>query len=300
MLFNKDNRLWTVPSDRKDLLLYSRENEWWGWKRENSFSFNGDITDVVTIRDINVVNGESTLVVFTTKGIYHVVGSGVESSPYVRVPMFGGDGNSEIDTYAGSALPFNGSIFFLAKSTDGGYETGAYGQKVYEYNLQQLVELSGRIKKTGTLDGDTNELEFVSLVAGDKYILKKLTNDTCLVYHKDARGWLTYSATAGQDWTWESKKFDRGSKERGTVANASRFKMDYSGEVVLTFKVWNGLDPSDASNYSEKSVTLGTPGGARNTIENMMPSNMGSQWSFKLVGTYDVSGSGEVYNMWFL
>ena len=73
MLFNKDNRLWTVPSDRKDLLLYSRENDWWGWKRENSFSFNGDIVDVVAIRDINVVNGESTLVVFTTKGIYHIL-----------------------------------------------------------------------------------------------------------------------------------------------------------------------------------------------------------------------------------
>jgi hypothetical protein len=296
MLFNKDNRLWAVPSDRKDLLLFSRENDWWGWSRENSFSFNGDITDVVAIRDINVVNGESTLVIFTTKGIYHIVGSGVESSLYLRVPMFGGDGQSDIDTYAGSALPFNGSIFFLAKSSDGGYETGAYGQKVYEYNLQQLVELSGRIKKTGTLDGDTNEMEFVSLLAGDKYILKKLTNDTCLVYHKDARGWLTYSATGGADWEWESKKFDRQSRERGTVANASRFKIDYKGDLIITFKIWNGDDPTDSNNYSEKTASLSSA--TRTQFESMLPSNMGPQWSFKLESDSDTTA--EVYNMWFV
>lgn len=293
MLFNKDNRLWTVPSDRKDLLLYSRENDWWGWKRENSFSFNGDIRDVVAIRDIAVVNGESTLVVFTSQGIYHIVGSGVESSPYVRVPMFGGDGSSNIDTYAGSALPFNGSIFFLAKSSDGGYETGAYGQKVYQYDLQQLAELSGRIKKTPTLDGDTNELEFASLLGGDKYILKKLTNGTCLVYHKDARGWLTYSSTAAQDWVWESKKFDRQALERGTIADSSRFKIDYktqnANELTLEFTIYA------RGGTSTKTVTLPNSGGSRKVLENMLPANMGEQWSFKLTG----DPNAEVYNMWF-
>ena len=33
-VFAKDNRLWLVPTSRKDLLLYSRAGDWWGWLRE--------------------------------------------------------------------------------------------------------------------------------------------------------------------------------------------------------------------------------------------------------------------------
>lgn len=293
MTFEKDNRIWLVPSDRKDLLLYSRQDEWWGWARENSFSFNGDIIDVVTIRDISVVSGETTLVVFTTKGIYHIVGAGVESSPYTRVPMFGGDGYSEIDMFAGSALPFNGSVFFMSKSSDGNYDTGAYGQKVYEYNLQQLVELSGRIRENSALS-DGGELEFASLIGGDKYILKKLTNDKCLVYHKDARGWLTYDVGTTDPWTWESKRYDRRIQQQGTWFDSSMYKIDYEGsgtadELTLTF--W--VKPFGKS-YVSKFVQLSNNG--RTIKQGMLPANMGEQWYFTLTGNSDV----KVYNMWFV
>lgn len=299
LLLDKDNRLWTVPSDRKDLLLYSRENDWWGWKRENSFSFTGDVIDAVPIRDINVVNGESTLVVFTTKGIYHIVGSGTPDSPYTRVPMFGGDDQSNIDMYQGSALPFNGSIFFLAKSSDGLYETGAYGQKVYEYNLQQLTELSGRIKKTSTLNGDgvtgeTNEMEYASLIGGDKYVMKKLTNDTCLVYHKDARGWMTYSSVLTDPdnrWIWTSKTFDRMARERGTIADATRLKIDYKGDLKIRLYTYT----SDVEYLFQAPNGIELSSASRTIWENMLPATMGEQWKFQLEGTPDT----EVYNMWF-
>ncbi len=292
MVFNKDNRIWTVPSDRKDLLLYSRDTDWWGWRRENSFSFNGDIRDVVAIRDISVVSGESTLVVFTSKGIYHIVGSGTESSPYTRVPMFGGDDINNIDAYSGSALPFNGSIFFMAKSTDGKYETGAYGQKVYEYNLQQLIELSGRVKETPILAQNSDELEFVSLIGGDKYILKKLNNNTCLTYHKDARAWVTFTddGTPTDDWTWESKHFDRSAIQQGTLLDSKAFKIDYEGDVTLTFYV----KPYGKTAFvSKPPIELS---GSRQFYENLMPANMGVQSYFTLSGT----STAKVYNMWFV
>ena len=288
-VFSKDSRVWVVPSDRQDLLLYSREGDWWGWDRNNSFSFNGNITDVSIMRDQTVVSGLQTLVVATTEGLYHITGNGTPDAPYARIPMFGGDGYTDLNIAANSMLHTNGKIMLLTKSSDGTYEKGTYGQKVYEYDLQQLTEVSGRIRDEVSILG-TGDVTYANIIGGDKYVLKKADQTSGVVYHRDARGWLTYNNTES-GWKWTSKHFPRAVMTRGNPASAKQLKLDYIGEITLTFY----LEREQEGDVRTIDVSLSSPG-QRTEWQNMMPSGMSRKWWMTLEG----DANSKVFGFWFV
>jgi len=288
-LFNKDNRLWVIPTDRQDLLMYSRAGDFWGWRRENSFSFNGDIVDTAIVRDPSVVSGELTLVVFTTKGIYHIIGLGTEASPYTLLPVIGGDDFTNIDVYPGSVVQTNGVVMFLSRSTDGEYDTGPYGQKVYEYDLQNVTEVSGRVRGDAQITG-TSLVNFASFTGGDKYLVSKEVSGAGLLYHKDARGWLNFNQNASNPWRWKSKTFNRRIMGRGNPAFARMFKVDYEGDITMTF----GIIDSETGNERLLNVNLSSV--ARTTLENVMPAGMADQWYLLFTG----EDNSILHNFWFV
>lgn len=284
-IFNKDNRLWVVPTTRQDLLLYSRPGDWWGWRRENSFSFNGNIVEVALVRDPTVISGLLTTVVFTTKGIYHIVGEGTQDSPYTLLPTVGGDDFTNVETFPSTVVNANGAVMLATKSSDGGYDTGSYGQKIYQYDLQNLVEVSGRVRESVGSGTPVN----AGLLGGDKYIYRK-TATTGLVYHKDARAWVSFDEGV-TGWSWTSKKFDVTRGQQGTVGSAKQFKVDYKGDVTITFY----MKPYGKDTPVSKSVSLSSV--SRTMYQNVLPANMGEQWYFKVEGA---SSTDEVYNFWFV
>jgi len=289
MVFNKDSRLWVVPTDRKDLLLYSRAFDWWGWNRENSFSVNGNITNVAILRDPTVVSGLQTLVVTTTKGIYHITGDGTEAAPYALIPMFGGDGFTDLEVAESSMVTTNGAIMLMTKSSDGGYETGTYGQKIYEYDLQKLTEVSGRIRGDVAISG-TGTVSYANISGGDKYILKKADQTEGVVYHRDARGWIKYDNTES-GWKWTSKHFPREMMSRGNPAFARQLKIDYIGDITLTFY----FEKAQEGDISSKVVSLSSSG-QRREWQNALPASMGRKWWMTLEG----DATSKVYGFWFV
>lgn len=288
-IFNKDNRVFVVPTDRQDLILYSDESAWWQWRRENSFRFNGNIVEISLVRDTTVLTGQQTLVVSTTTGIYHMIGNGSEDTPYEVIPVIGGDGFTDLEVMASSQINANGDVFLMTKSTDGGYETGAYGQKIYQYDLQKLIEISGRVRESTALAG-TGGLSYANLIAGDKYLIKKTDQDLGLVYHKDARGWL-YFDTTESGWKWTSKHFTREQLGRGTPAFAKQFKIDYIGSVTVRFYI----EQKDRGDVQTLEVPLSSVG-FRTEYQNVMPSGMGRKWWLEIEG----DSNSEVYGFWFV
>lgn len=288
-VFNKDNRVFVVPTGRQDLLLYSDENAWWQWRRENTFRFNGNIVELTPVRDTSVLTGQQTLIVSTTTGIYHLIGNGTEEIPYEVIPVIGGDGHSDLEVMSGSQINANGSIFLITKSADGSYEAGAYGQKVYQYDLQKLVEISGRIRDSEPLKG-TGALSYATLVAGDKYVLKKSDQTLGLVYHKDARGWV-YLDPNTSGWKWTSRYFTRDQLSRGTPAFAKQFKVDFIGSVTVRFYI----EQKTQGDVQVKEINLSSIG-FRKEYQNMMPSGMGRKWWLELEGDIE----SEVYGLWFV
>jgi hypothetical protein len=298
-VINKDNRVFLVPTDRQDLILYSDENAWWQWKRENTFRFNGNIVELSLVRDTTVLSGQQTLVVSTTTGIYHLIGNGTEESPYEVLPVLGGDGFTDLEVMPSSQINANGDIFLMTKSASGAYDEGAYGQKVYQYDLQKLIEISGRIRGSDALDG-TGGLEFANLIAGDKYLLKKTDSDNGLVYHKDARGWLYFNTTES-GWKWTSKFFTRDVMSRGSVevpteetavnpAAAKQFKVDYIGSITVRFYFEDGAGDERKLEVNFSSV------GLRREFQNVMPSGMGRKWRLEIEG----DSASEVFGFWFV
>jgi hypothetical protein len=295
-LFSKDNRLWLVPTDRKDLLLYSRDGDWWGWRRENSFSVTGDITDIAIQRDPTVLSGESTLIIGTTKGLYHLLGAGTEQSPYTLVSMFGGgDSRSELAIEPNSFTPAKGALFLMTKAGDGSYDAGPYGNKVYQYDLSQLVEVSKRISDTSGswLLQSNAALDRAELIGGDKLAYRRLGTELSLVYHMDARGWLKFETDGGvvTPWRWESRVFHRMSGVTGSPADAKAIRIEYIGRITLTFS----LRGANGSSVREVSVTLPVAAQKRR-FENLLPSMGGSAWSFSVEAG---DASTQLFGLWF-
>ena len=295
-LFSKDNRLWLVPTDRKDLLLYSRDGDWWGWRRENSFSVTGDITDIAIQRDPTVLSGESTLIIGTTKGLYHLLGAGTEQSPYTLVSMFGGgDSRSELAIEPNSFTPAKGALFLMTKAGDGSYDAGPYGNKVYQYDLSQLVEVSKRISDTSGswLLRSNAALDRAELIGGDKLAYRRLGTELSLVYHMDARGWLRFETDGGvvTPWRWESRVFHRMSGVTGSPADAKAIRIEYIGRITLTFS----LRGANGSCVREVSVTLPVAAQKRR-FENLLPSMGGSAWSFSVEAG---DASTQLFGLWF-
>lgn len=285
MIFSKDNRLFRVPEDRKDLILYSRPGAWWGWQRENSFALDADIVAFRDVRDPTTVGGTLTTVIFTTDGIYHLTGSGTEGDPYNL--------NKQIDNItveANSIVNLNGTLMFVSKSTSGAYNEGNYGQKVFEYNLQTLTEVSARIQTNTTLLS-TNAIEYGEMLGGDKYAFKKTGIDELLIYHRDAQGWISTTAAeeTANTWTWKSKNFTPSVMERFKLGYARKFKLDFQGTVTVTFNVWY-KDPSDVQTYTVDFESTG-----RTEVFNHLPHIKGSVWNFEVAGD-----NATLYNMWMV
>lgn len=286
-LFEKNGRLWLVPTDRQDLLLYSRSGDWWGWNRSNSFSYEGTINDLVIIRDPTTVGGEFTTVIGTTDGLYHITGSGTSQSPFLSIKAV-----QEVNVMANSMIDANGVVILSTRSADFGYDTGPYGQKVYEYNLQNMVEVSQRVKNSPALGVGT--IEYAELRGSDKYLLKAQGVSQAIMYHRDAQNWVTVTQ-AVEDlglWNWSSKKFTPQMMQRFKIDYARMIKVDYVGDMRIRFEV-SGPDDSSVT-----PVTIDLPVKAsRGEYIQRLPNLLGRKWLFAI----EAQASGAVlYDFYFV
>lgn len=284
-IFAKDNRLWRVPQDRQDLLLYSRPGSWWGWQRENSFAFDSNIASIIEVRDPTTVGGTLTTVIFTETGIYHLVGSGTEGDPYTLTKQI-----DDIVVESNSIVNMNGILMFVTKSDTGAYNQGRYGQKVYEYDLQTLTEVSAKIQTDDVLIS-TTAIESAEMLGGDKYALKKANDVKWNVYHRDAQGWVTTDATneIANTWSWNSKNFTTEMMARFKLGYARKFKIDYVGDITVTFNVWFD-EPENAQTF-----TVNFSSTTRREEYHQLPPIKGSVWNMELSGT-----NATLYNMWLV
>ena len=288
MLFEKDNRLWAQPANRKDLLLYSRVGDWWGWNRNQSFSFDSDIQDLAFVRDTRVVGGEFTLVVFTENGIYHVTGSGVESSPYSRILAV-----PEINVQASSVVNMADVLVFMTKSPNQGYDEGRFGQKVYQYNLTEVTEISGRVRNSNVLTS-ANNIQYAQMKGSDKYVVKKEGSDNVLIYNRFSKGWTESDLPLELSglFTWKSKDFTPEVMERFKLAYARKMKFAYTGAFNIVFNIYGETDSAT------QQLTLSLPSvGERTEYLQRMPSIKGRRWNFSIEAT---SANSVMYDMWFV
>jgi len=281
-IFEKNNRLFRVPTSRQDLLLYSRAGAWWGWSRENSFAFDSNIVSIVDVRDPTTVGGSLTTVIFTESSIYHLTGSGSEADAYIL--------NKQVDNITvdpNSVVNMNGLLMFSTRSPNNIYNEGAYGQKVYEYDLQKVIEVSARIQNSPILLNSAL-VEYAEMIGADKYFMKKVGVDDVLIYHRDAKGWgLSSNASeAASTWVWQSKEFTPETMERFKIGYARKVKLDFSGALSLEFTVKH-------SQGSPQVYTINYPNASRREELNFLPKIKGTSWSFKLTGV-----NCTLYNMW--
>lgn len=280
-IFSFDGRLFRVPFGRQDLLAYNTLGKILDWPTGNTFTFAGDIVAIKEIRDPTTVGGSLTKVVFTTAGIYNITGTGVISDPYVSSRIVEGinvDGQSVVDA--------NGILMFMSRSPSGAYDEGAYGQKVYEYNLQSLTEVSQRVKNSPAIFG-VGLIEWAELIGGDKYMFKKSGVEEILLYHRDAKGWIatTASREATGSWTWESKKFTPEVLQRFKIAYARMIKLDYKGKIDIKFIIF-GDDDSQST-----TITMAFPDSnpVRKETITRLPNTLGRKWSFTISSAIDNS-----------
>jgi len=287
-IFEKDNRIWALPTDRKDLLIYSRQSDWWGWPRANAFSFEGDIVDITFTRDPTTVGGEFTMVVFTTNGIFHITGNGSQDKPYVLFPAI-----RNITVEQNSVVDMNGVIMFMTSSTTGDYDDGAYGQKIYEYNLQNVTEVSARVKTTPLITS-TAGIQFAEMIGSDKYIIKKTGVDETLLYHRDVQGWVEVDATieATGAWTWTSKQLTPNVMDRFNMSYARKFKVDIQGSIEFRFIVLG-----EGTNGIQKTITLTPSGFLRQEFIQRLPSLKGRKWQLVITAK---SVGAVLYDFYFV
>lgn len=283
-LFEKDGRLWLVPTDRDDVTLYSRAGDWWGWQRNNSFALSGSVQDLEFMRDTLAVGGSITTVLFTNEKIYHITGNGTEVGPYELTEAV-----KNVDTLADSVVNANGILMFSTVSTDNRYDTGHFGQKVYTYDLNKLTEVSAKFKNSSYVSSGEEE-EFAVLRGGDKYFAKKENVDRAILYHKDARGLVEIDEDdeiAG-DWIWESKTFSATNMDFNKILGARSFRLVMIGAITITFTVGNG---STSRTYERVYNNI-----SRVDITSLLPAVLGKEWSFKLEGF----NGGIVYEMYMV
>lgn len=281
-LFEKDNRLWLQPTTRPDLLVYSRTGDWWGWQRANAFALSGntstgEIVDLAFTRDPTVVGGEFTMVIFTTDGIFHITGNGTENSPYKLFTAV-----RDIQVAQNSVVDMNGIIMFTTFSDDGLYDTGPYGQKIYEYDLQKVIEVSGRVKNSEFITS-TADIQFAVMRGSDKYLVKKDGVEDALIYHRDVQGWVEISKTNedAATWDWKSKNFTPQIFDRFKMANARKFKIDFIGVITLTFEVF-GPNSTVAPQSFAYALTSDSSGSDRTELIRRLPSLKGRKWNLKV------------------
>lgn len=266
-IFEKDNRLWAVPSDRKDIIFFSEPLVWWRWARTNSISFDGDFVGFTELRDSGTVELKNTAVFQTTSGLYNVYGDGTEDSPYLRVAH-----EKSFDSALNASVKVNNKIYII---TDGAsYDDGEWGRKLYEYDMVNLVELSAKLRGSAPFLSDTVTVSYMNHIGGDK-ILIVLDNGTTLVYHIKLEGFIeTTSAleTAG-DWSWKSGIFHPIYSYATKLANVDKYGMVWQGDIDITFTI-DGVDT--VVSHSNPTRKFG---------EFLTPPNWGKEMTFQIDGT---------------
>ena len=288
-LFSFDSILWRVPTYRPDLLIFQDPGKILDWSRANNFSFDGSIIDVIEVRDPTTVGGTLTKVVLTSNGIYNITGSGSDADPYISARIITG-----IDCVANSVVNANGIVMFMSKSSDAGYDTGAYGQKIYEYDLQKVTEISQRVRNSSILT-NTAALDFAELRGGDKYLIKA-TNTVFMVYHRDAKGWVeSTTAIDGSSWTWASKNFTPPIMERFKIQYARKIKIDYIGKLLMQFI---NISPADSAETITQFELPNTS--SRATYVLRMPKGLGQKWRFRVSQAGGSSPDLIIYDWYFV
>lgn len=321
-VFVKDGRLWAVPVNRPDLLLYSRAGAWWGWQRNNSFSFDANITGIEVVKDPDSVGGELLTLVFTDDGIFHLKGNGTSASPYILQKAV-----QDVKVLDGSVVDMNGVVMFMTNctkdfntiyDTQKAYNYTNYGRKVYEYDTKSLVEVSARVQND-PMFADVNlsapvvdmSIQYAKLSGGDKYIVQRAGTRPLpysgaydsLVYHKDAAGWVTRGTFSESrlEWQWASGWFTPDVLQRFKIEYSRFLKFDYEGYLILNFYVQSG----DALVQAAPSLTLAASEDRKEMIVRM-PTNLGRRWMFELKGkSYDLTSPSRtimpvLYGMYFV
>lgn len=280
-IFEKDNRIWLVPTERPDLVLYSEANDFWRFRLVNSFSFGGDIREIKFIKDSSVVGGEFTTVFFTSNGIYHIVGDGTENTPYRRITAV-----ADVAVQPNSVVDLNGII--ALSSQDTGYDDGQYGRKLYEYDLSKLIEISARAKNDSFFD-DTYAISWSKMIGGDKYLAYDSTKQRGLLYHRDAQGVMPFDQ-AQSGWYWKSKRVNVEYLFRAPAGYARFMKFELKGNVTFTLTLFaDDLSETDQFVYNMSKVNRGE-------IIQRMPRLSGRKWQIEFSG-----GSSDIlYNFYFV
>jgi len=237
-IFEKDNRIWLVPTERQDLLLYSESTDFWRFRLANTFSFNGDIREVRFIKDNSVVGGEFTTVIFTSNGIYHIVGNGTENAPYKRFEAV-----PDVVVQENSVVDLNGTLMITSEST--AYDEGRYGRKIYEYDLSRLVEVSARARNDVFFTNGSFAVDWSKMVGGDKYIAYTSNNTRGMLYHRDVEGLMPIATDQANAWFWESRTFTVQDFQKVWPAQSRFFKFDFEGPLTFTLTVSGKVEGQD-------------------------------------------------------
>jgi len=230
-IFEKDNRLWAVPAQKKDVVFYSEPLAFWRWTKTNSLGFNGDFRGVASLRDPSNVSVQNTAVFVTSNGLYNVYGNGTDDTPYVRITHEG-----SFDTVADSLVKANNVLYMVSDGAT--YNDGEWGRKLYSYDLTRLTELSGIVQNSNPFVSNSKTISYVNQIGGNK--LKILMSDnTMMMYHIRANGFGESNTTieAADDWALKTATFHPQYSFMSKMMNVDKFRMEWNGTLTLEWTV---------------------------------------------------------------
>lgn len=226
-IFEKDNRLWAVPSQKRDVVFYSEPLEFWRWTKTNSIGFNGDFRGVASLRDISNVSVQNTAVFVTSSGLYNVYGNGSDKDPYVRITH-----ESRFGTVEDTLVKANNMLYMISNGSS--YQQGEWGRKLYSYDLTSLTELSGIVQNSDPFIDNNKTISYVNQIGGNK--LKILMSDnTMMIYHirADGFGESSNSTESANDWHIRTAQFHPAYAFTGKYYNVDKFRMEWDGSINI-------------------------------------------------------------------
>ena len=230
-IFEKDNRLWAIPTQKQDVVFYSEPLEFWRWLKTNSIGFNGDFRGVASLRDPNNVSVQNTAVFVTSSGLYNVYGNGSDDEPYVRITH-----EANFGTVQDTLVKANNVLYMISDGTS--YQQGEWGRKLYSYDLTKLTELSGIVQNSDPFVDDDKTISYVNQIGGNK--LKILMSDnTMMIYHIQADGFGESDTTTetDNDWHLKTASFHPSYSFMGKYKNVDKFRMEWNGSIDVEWFV---------------------------------------------------------------
>jgi len=275
-IFEKDNRLWAIPAQKKDVVFYSEPLAFWRWTKTNSIGFNGDFRGTASLRDTSNVNVQNTAVFVTSSGLYNLYGNGTEDTPYVRVTH-----EENFGTVADSLVKANNVLYMISDGED--YNDGEWGRKLYSYDLTSLTELSGIVQNSDPFVDDNKTVSYVNQVGGNKLKIL-MTDNSSMIYHITGNGFGESSSTSLTTWSLKTAVFHPQFSFQGKMMNTDKFRMEYNGTVNLEWFIEGDSQGTDV--YTRAT---------RGWDEFMLPGKFGGNCQLKVSGT-----TGVLYDFWFV